>query len=224
MKLLYAEDEQAMSEAVTDILTYHKYIVDAVYNGKDALDYALADSYDGMILDIMMPEMSGIEVLRELRKKGCRTPILLLTAKSQVEDKIEGLDAGADDYLPKPFEMGELLARIRAMLRRREEFTPDILTCGNLSLNMQSSQLSCGNRSFTLPRLEYRLMEQLMLNQGIYLSSDELMAKVWGYDSDAEIGAVWVYISYLRKRLTALGANAEIKVKRGTGYTLEETK
>ena len=224
MKLLYAEDEQAMSEAVTDILTYHKYIVDAVCNGKDALEYALADSYDGMILDIMMPEMSGIEVLRELRKKGCRTPILLLTAKSQVEDKIEGLDAGADDYLPKPFEMGELLARIRAMLRRREEFTPDILTCGNLSLNMQSSQLSCGNRSFTLPRLEYRLMEQLMLNQGIYLSSDELMVKVWGYDSDAEIGAVWVYISYLRKRLTALGANAEIKVKRGTGYTLEETK
>lgn len=224
MKLLYAEDEQAMSEAVTDILTYHKYIVDAVCNGKDALEYALADSYDGIILDIMMPEMSGIEVLRELRKKGCRTPILLLTAKSQVEDKIEGLDAGADDYLPKPFEMGELLARIRAMLRRREKFTPDILTCGNLSLNMQSSQLSCGNRSFTLPRLEYRLMEQLMLNQGIYLSSDELMAKVWGYDSDAEIGAVWVYISYLRKRLTALGANAEIKVKRGTGYTLEETK
>lgn len=224
MKLLYAEDEQAMSEAVTDILTYHKYIVDAVYNGKDALDYALADSYDGIILDIMMPEMSGIEVLRELRKKGCRTPILLLTAKSQVEDKIEGLDAGADDYLPKPFEMGELLARIRAMLRRREEFTPDILTCGNLSLNMQSSQLSCGDHSFTLPRLEYRLMEQLMLNQGIYLSSDELMAKVWGYDSDAEIGAVWVYISYLRKRLTALGANAEIKVKRGTGYTLEEIK
>ncbi len=224
MKLLYAEDEQAMSEAVTDILTYHKYIVDAVCNGKDALDYALADSYDGIILDIMMPEMSGIEVLRELRKKDCRTPILLLTAKSQVEDKIEGLDAGADDYLPKPFEMGELLARIRAMLRRREEFTPDILTCGNLSFNMQSSQLSCGNRSFTLPRLEYRLMEQLMLNQGIYLSSDELMAKVWGYDSDAEIGAVWVYISYLRKRLVALGANAEIKVKRGTGYTLEETK
>lgn len=224
MKLLYAEDEQAMSEAVTDILIYHKYIVDAVYDGKDALDYALADSYDGIILDIMMPGMDGIEVLRELRKKGCRTPILLLTAKSQVEDKIEGLDAGADDYLAKPFEMGELLARIRAMLRRREEFTPDILTCGDLSLNMQSSQLSCKDRSFTLPRLEYRLMEQLMLNQGIYLSSEDLMAKVWGYDSDAEIGAVWVYISYLRKRLSALGANAEIKVKRGTGYTLEEIK
>lgn len=224
MKLLYAEDEQDMSEAVTDILRHSNYIVDAVYNGRDALDYALADSYDGIILDIMMPQMDGIEVIRELRKNGCRTPIILLTAKSQVENKIEGLDAGADDYLAKPFEFGELLARIRAMLRRREEFTPDILTCGGLSLNMQSAQLSYGNNSFTLPRLEYRLMEQLMLNQGIYLSSDELMSKVWGYDSDAEIGTVWVYISYLRKRLSALGANAEIKVKRGTGYTLEKIK
>lgn len=224
MKLLYAEDEQDMSEAVTDILRHSNYIVDAVYNGRDALDYALADSYDGIILDIMMPQMDGIEVIRELRKNGCRTPIILLTAKSQVENKIEGLDAGADDYLAKPFEFGELLARIRAMLRRREEFTPDILTCGELSLNMQSAQLSYGNNSFTLPRLEYRLMEQLMLNQGIYLSSDELLSKVWGYDSDAEIGTVWVYISYLRKRLSALGANAEIKVKRGTGYTLEEIK
>lgn len=224
MKLLYAEDEQDMSEAVTDILRHSNYIVDAVYNGRDALDYALADSYDGIILDIMMPQMDGIEVIRELRKNGCRTPIILLTAKSQVENKIEGLDAGADDYLAKPFEFGELLARIRAMLRRREEFTPDILTCGELSLNIQSAQLSYGNNSFTLPRLEYRLMEQLMLNQGIYLSSDELLSKVWGYDSDAEVGTVWVYISYLRKRLSALGANAEIKVKRGTGYTLEEIK
>lgn len=224
MKLLYAEDEQDMSEAVTDILRHSNYIVDAVYNGRDALDYALADSYDGIILDIMMPQMDGIEVIRELRKNGCRTPIILLTAKSQVENKIEGLDAGADDYLAKPFEFGELLARIRAMLRRREEFTPDILTCGELSLNMQSAQLSYGGNSFTLPRLEYRLMEQLMLNQGIYLSSDDLLSKVWGYDSDAEVGTVWVYISYLRKRLSALGANAEIKVKRGTGYTLEEIK
>lgn len=224
MKLLYAEDEQDMSEAVTDILRHSNYIVDAVYNGRDALDYALADSYDGIILDIMMPQMDGIKVIRELRKNGCRTPIILLTAKSQVENKIEGLDAGADDYLAKPFEFGELLARIRAMLRRREEFTPDILTCGELSLNIQSAQLSYGNNSFTLPRLEYRLMEQLMLNQGIYLSSDELLSKVWGYDSDAEVGTVWVYISYLRKRLSALGANAEIKVKRGTGYTLEEIK
>ena len=224
MRILLAEDERDLNHIITLKLRQDGYSVDGCHDGEEALEALEVADYDAVILDIMMPEMSGIEVLRELRKKGCRTPILLLTAKSQVEDKIEGLDAGADDYLPKPFEMGELLARIRAMLRRREEFTPDILTCGNLSLNMQSSQLSCGDQSFTLPRLEYRLMEQLMLNRGIYLSSDELMAKVWGYDSDAEIGAVWVYISYLRKRLTALGANAEIKVKRGTGYTLEETK
>lgn len=222
MKLLYAEDEEAMSEAVTDILTFNKYIVDPVYDGADALDYARSGHYDGIILDIMMPKMDGVEVLSQLRREGCRTPVLLLTAKSDVEDKIRGLDAGADDYLPKPFETGELLARIRAMLRRREEFTPDILTCGNISLNMQSCELSGNGQSFVLPKLEYRLMEQLMLNKGTYLSSEELFVRVWGYDSDSEIGTVWVYISYLRKRLLALGADIEIKAKRSTGYTLEK--
>ncbi len=222
MKLLYAEDEEAMSEAVTDILTFNKYIVDPVYDGADALDYARSGHYDGIILDIMMPKMDGVEVLSQLRREGCRTPVLLLTAKSDVEDKIRGLDAGADDYLPKPFETGELLARIRAMLRRREEFTPDILTCGNISLNMQSCELSGNGQSFVLPKLEYRLMEQLMLNKGTYLSSEELFVRVWGYDSDSEIGTVWVYISYLRKRLIALGADIEIKAKRSTGYTLEK--
>lgn len=222
MKLLYAEDEEAMSEAVTDILTFNKYIVDPVYDGADALDYARSGHYDGIILDIMMPKMDGVEVLSQLRREGCRTPVLLLTAKSDVEDKIRGLDAGADDYLPKPFETGELLARIRAMLRRREEFTPDILTCGNISLNMQTCELSGNGQSFVLPKLEYRLMEQLMLNKGIYLSSEELFVRVWGYNSDSEIGTVWVYISYLRKRLLALGTDIEIKAKRSTGYTLEK--
>ena len=222
MKLLYAEDEEAMSEAVTDILTFNKYIVDPVYDGADALDYARSGHYDGIILDIMMPKMDGVEVLSQLRREGCRTPVLLLTAKSDVEDKIRGLDAGADDYLPKPFETGELLARIRAMLWRREEFTPDILTCGNISLNMQSCELSGNGQSFVLPKLEYRLMEQLMLNKGTYLSSEELFVRVWGYDSDSEIGTVWVYISCLRKRLIALGADIEIKAKRSTGYTLEK--
>lgn len=222
MKLLYAEDEEAMSEAVTDILTFNKYIVDPVYDGADALDYARSGHYDGIILDIMMPKMDGVEVLSQLRREGCRTPVLLLTAKSDVEDKIRGLDAGADDYLPKPFETGELLARIRAMLRRREEFTPDILNCGNISLNMQTCELSGNGQSFVLPKLEYRLMEQLMLNKGIYLSSEELFVRVWGYNSDSEIGTVWVYISYLRKRLLALGADIEIKAKRSTGYTLEK--
>lgn len=136
MKLLYAEDEESMAEAVTDILVFHKYQVDTVYGGEEALEYARNEQYDGIILDIMMPKRSGLEVLEAIRKDGCRTPVLLLTAKAEVEDRIKGLDMGADDYLPKPFVMGELLARVRAMLRRREEFTPDILTCGNLSLSM----------------------------------------------------------------------------------------
>lgn len=207
MKLLYAEDEISMSEAVVDILTYHKYSVDAVYDGADALAYAEAEQYDGIILDIMMPKMSGLDVLEQLRRKGNNTPILLLTAKVEIEDRIQGLDMGADDYLPKPFAMGELLARVRAMLRRKETFTPDILKVGNLSLNMQSCELSCNGQSFVLPKLEYQLIELLMLNKGIYLSTENLLTKVWGYDTDAELGTVWVYISYLRKRLTALSAN-----------------
>ena len=224
MKLLYAEDEISMSEAVVDILTYHKYSVDAVYDGADALAYAEAEQYDGIILDIMMPKLSGLEVLEQLRKKGNNTPILLLTAKMEIEDRIQGLDMGADDYLPKPFAMGELLARVRAMLRRKENFTPDILKVGNLSLNMQSYELSCNGQSFVLPKLEYQLIELLMLNKGIYLSTEDLLTKVWGYDTDAELGTVWVYISYLRKRLTALSANVVIRAKRNVGYTLEVEK
>lgn len=221
MKLLYAEDEKSMSEAVVDILTYHKYIVDAVYDGEEALDYAVAESYDGIILDIMMPKKNGFEVLKTLRQKGINTPVLLLTAKSEVEDRIAGLDMGADDYLPKPFAMGELLARVRAMLRRKETFTPDILKCGNISLNMQSYELSNGKQAFVLPKLEYQLMEIFMLNRDIYLSSEDLLVKVWGHDTDAELGTVWVYISYLRKRLAALDANVTITAKRNVGYTLE---
>lgn len=224
MKLLYAEDEVSMSEAVTDILKYHNYTVDAVYNGSDAYDYASSEQYDGIILDIMMPGLNGIEVLTKLRRAGNRTPVLLLTAKGEIEDRVEGLDAGADDYLPKPFSMKELLARVRAMLRRRENFTPDILTVGNISLNMQSYELSGNGQSFVLPKLEYQMMELFMLNKGIYLSTEDLLVKVWGYDTDAEIGVVWVYVSYLRKRLMALNANVEIKVKRNIGYTLEVTE
>ncbi len=222
MKLLYAEDEVSMSEAVTDILTYHNYIVDAVYDGEEALDYARTGEYDGMILDIMMPKENGFEVLKQLRKEGCRTPILLLTARGDVADRIQGLDLGADDYLPKPFAMDELLARVRAMLRRREAFVPDILTCGDVSLNQQSFELSGNGRSFLLPKLEYRMMEVLMQNQRCYLSSEALLVKVWGYDTEAEVGTVWVYISYLRKRLAKLSNKVEIKVKRNIGYTLEE--
>lgn len=221
MKLLYAEDEVGLSEAIVDILTYHKYIVDAVYDGAEALAYAQAERYDGIILDIMMPKMSGLEVLQKLRSAGCKTPILLLTAKAEIEDQIQGLDLGADDYLPKPFSMDLLLARVRAMLRRRETFTPNILRCGNIALNQQSYELSGNGQSFVLPKLEYQLMEALMLNKGIYLSTEDLLVKVWGYDTDAELGTVWVYISYLRKRLLALNANVSITAKRNVGYTLE---
>lgn len=224
MKLLYAEDEISMSEAVVDILRYHKYAVDAVYDGEEALAFAQSEHYDGILLDIMMPKMSGLEVLQKLRQSGCRTPILLLTAKSEVEDRIEGLDMGADDYLPKPFAMGELLARVRAMLRRREEFMPNVIECGNISLNMQSYELRGEEQSFILSKLEYQMMELLMLNRGIYLSTEDILTKVWGYDTDAEIGVVWVYISYLRKKLSALTANVEIKAKRNIGYTLELIK
>ena len=223
MKLLYAEDERSLAEAVVDVLEYHKYKVDVVYDGQDALDYAENDRYDGIILDVMMPRKSGLEVLQALRAKGDRTPILLLTAKAEVEDRIQGLDLGADDYLPKPFAMGELLARIRAMLRRREEFTPDLLTMGNLSLDRQSYQLCVGENRILLPKLEFQMMELFLLNRGIYLSTEDILVKVWGYDTDAEIGIVWVYISYLRKKLASLGANVSLKAKRGIGYTLELT-
>lgn len=224
MKLLYAEDETAMSEAVTDILEYHHYTVDAVYDGRDALDYARAEHYDGIILDVMMPKMDGFTVLKTLREEGNTTPVLLLTAKAEVEDRIAGLDLGADDYLPKPFATGELLARVRAMLRRREEFTPDVLTCGDLSLNTANGELRCGENSVLLPNLEFRLMELLMSNRGICLSTEDMLVKVWGYDTDADIGIVWVYLSYLRKKLAPLGSAVQIRVRRGVGYTLEVPK
>lgn len=224
MKLLFAEDEKALSEAVVDILNFHNYTVDAVYDGADALYYAENEHYDGIILDIMMPKMNGIDVLKEIRKKGIGTPVLLLTAKSEIEDKITGLDAGADDYLSKPFNTGELLARIRALLRRREEFTPDILKLGNISLNTGNFELKGENDAVILPKLEYKLMELFLLNRGTYISTEDILTNVWGYDTEADIGIVWVYISYLRKKLCSLNANVEIKAKRNIGYTLEEKR
>lgn len=224
MKLLLAEDEAAMSEAVVDILEYHRYQVDAVSDGQEALDYIHAGQYDGIILDIMMPHKSGLEVLEQIRRENNKTPVLLLTAKTQIEDRIRGLDAGADDYLPKPFDMGELLARVRAMLRRRQDFHPDVLQFGDLRLDSGTSELVCGKKRVILPRQEYRMMETLMLNHGIYLSSEDLLEKVWGYDSDADVGSVWVYISYLRKRLAAVGSGVRITARRNTGYTLTQSE
>lgn len=213
----------AMAEAIKDILEYYNYQVDIACDGQEALAYANSEHYDGIFLDIMMPKMDGLEVLQELRRRGNNTPVLLLTAKSEVEDRIAGLDMGADDYLAKPFVMGELLARVRAMLRRRETYTPEVLVCNDLKLNMQNCELSCKDKSFTLPKLEYQLMELLMLNQGIYLSSQDLFFKIWGYEDEGDVSRVFVYISYLRKRIDALGAHVKISRKRNTGYTLEKT-
>lgn len=224
MKLLLAEDEIAMSEAVVDILTYHHYTVDAVHNGEDALHYARNQRYDGVILDIMMPKMDGLQVLTQLRREGNTVPVLLLTAKAEVDDRVQGLDAGADDYLPKPFVMGELLSRVRAMLRRRDTYTPDVICLANLRLDQSRFALETPNGSCSLSRLEYQLMELFMTNPGITFSADSLLERVWGCDSDAEVGSVWVYISYLRKKLTALDADVEIRSKRGLGYSLEVLK
>ena len=221
MKILYAEDEAALAEAVEDVLSYHNYLVDTVGDGLEALKYARVAQYDVILLDIMLPGCSGLDVLRTLRAEGCTTPILLLTAKTDVEDRILGLDLGADDYLPKPFAMGELLARIRAILRRQETYVPDVLRCGDLELDQRSSQLRCGEAYVDLPRREYLLMELFMRNQGMYFSTETLFEKIWGYETEVDISTVWVYISYLRKRIAALGAHAELKVKRGVGYSLE---
>lgn len=222
MKLLLAEDEVDMSEALVDILTFHKYTVDAVYDGEEALDFARLGNYDGIILDIMMPKKDGLTVLKELRNEGCQVPVLMLTAKSEIEDKVAGLDMGADDYLAKPFAMDELLARLRAMLRRREKTISSELTCGNVSLDQKTFELKTQNGTFVLPKLEFQVMEMFMLNQNMYISADTLLEKVWGYDTDAEIGTVWVYISYLRKKLSQLDADIEIQAKRNIGYRLEK--
>ena len=224
MRLLLAEDEQDLSKALCAILKHNNYSVDAVYDGQDALDYGLSENYDGIILDIMMPKKNGIEVLTELRKRGVDTPVLILTAKGEVDDKILGLDSGADDYLTKPFAMGELLARIRALTRRKADFTPNLLSSGNLSLNRETFELSVEDDSIRLGNKEFQMMEMLMSNPGRLISTEQFMEKIWGYETEAEINVVWVYISYLRKKLASLKANLEIKAVRGVGYTLEETK
>ncbi|MBQ2967397.1 MAG: response regulator transcription factor [Clostridia bacterium] len=224
MRILYAEDERGLSEAVVDILTYHHYTVDAVYDGETALAYAQLEEYDGIILDIMMPDKSGLEVLKELRKLGYKTPIMLLTAKAEIKDQILGLDTGADDYLPKPFSMELLLAHVRALLRRRPDYIAKVLMFGNVELDQESHEMYVGNQSTSLGKLEYQLMELMMLNHGRYFSTEELLCKVWGYDTEAQPGVVWVYISYLRKKLADLNADIKIVLKRDVGYTLEAHK
>lgn len=223
MRLLLAEDEQALSKALTTILQRNNYSVDVAYDGQEALEYLEADNYDGIILDIMMPKIDGITVLREIRKKGILIPVLLLTAKSEVDDKVLGLDAGANDYLTKPFNSRELLARIRAMTRTQTVQATSKLQIGNVTLDRATYELSTPTGSYRLANKEFQMMEMLMMNPKNLISSERFMEKIWGYDSEAEINVVWVYISYLRKKLAALHANIQIKAMRNAGYTLEET-
>jgi DNA-binding response OmpR family regulator len=222
MRLLLCEDERSLSRAVEAILRKNNYSVDAVYDGRDALDYIVNGNYDGVILDIMMPIMDGIEVLKNVRSRGITTPILLLTAKSEIEDKVKGLDSGADDYLTKPFDTRELLARIRAMTRGGSVRADTSLRFGNITLDLASYELSSPSGSYKLANKEFQMMEMLMQNPKKLMSTEAFMEKIWGFDSDSELSVVWVYISYLRKKLTALSANISIKAHRNAGYYLEE--
>ncbi len=221
MRLLLAEDEKELSRALTTILERSNYSVDAVYDGEEALEYLNSNNYDGLILDIMMPRVDGLTVLKKLREKRNLIPVLLLTAKSEVDDKVEGLDAGANDYLTKPFAAKELLARIRAMTREHTSAVNASLHTGNLTLDLASYTLSSPTGNFRLTNKEFQMLEMLMANPGQLIPSERFLERIWGYDSEAETNVVWVYISYLRKKLTALHANVQLKAARNAGYFLE---
>ena len=221
---MIAEDEEKLADALVQIFAKNKMTADAFGNGIDALDNALTGIYDVIVLDIMMPGMNGIEVLRKIRAEGMDTPVLMFTAKDEISDKVKGLDSGADDYLTKPFATEELLARVRALGRRSSAaiVNSDVITCGDLSLDTAAYELSCGKNSLKLGLKEFSIMELLMKNSGRVLSKETLITKIWGYDSDAEYNNVEVYISFLRKKLDFIKSKAAIKTVRGVGYTLEE--
>ena len=221
MRILVAEDESSIARALKALLEKNKYTVDVVDNGTDALAYITASPYDALVLDIMMPGMDGIQVLRAARAQGISTPALFLTAKSQVEDRVAGLDAGADDYLPKPFASAEFLARVRALTRRSSTYVPSVLTVGNVTLDCNQYDLSTPDGCIRLSNKEYQLMELFMRHPRQVFSSDHLMERIWQADSDAEIDVIWTYIGFLRKKLKQLNANVEIKTIRGAGYSLE---
>lgn len=224
MKILIAEDDSSLRKALVSILQKSNYSVDAVDNGGDALDYLYSGLYDAAVLDIMMPVMDGVSVLIQARKQQNFTPILLLTAKSEIEDKIVGLDAGANDYLTKPFDMRELLARIRVLTRKDGIQLGHILSFGNTSLNTQSFELSAPNGSYQLSNKEYQIMLLLMRDPQVVISSNKMLEEIWEPDSRAEDNTVWTYLSYLRRKLEAIHANVQIRNIRGAGYVLEKRK
>ena len=223
MRILLAEDERSLSRAVVALLEKHNYSADVVYDGEEALDYLEAGNYDALILDIMMPKLDGLEVLRRLRAAGNPIPVLLPTARSEIEDKVTGLDTGANDYLTKPFSTEELMARIRAITRSQTggQLTSR-LSLGNITLDQTTYELSSPHGSFRLANKEYQMMELLLRNPRQLISSERFFERIWGYDSEVELNVVWVYISYLRKKLAALQADIQIKATRNAGYSLEE--
>lgn len=221
MRLLYAEDEKSLAKAVSTILIRNNYSVDVVYDGVSALDYLATENYDGVILDVMMPKLDGFQVLKRMRENGDSTPVLMLTAKSEIDDRVMGLDSGANDYLTKPFDMKELLARIRAMTRVLSVQADKTLTCGKVTLDCSSYDLTGPGGSFKLAGKEFQMMEMLMRNPRKLISTEHFMDRIWGFDSEAEMNIVWVYISTLRKKLKAIDADVEIRAQRGVGYYLE---
>lgn len=220
MRILLAEDEKALSRALVAILKHNNYSVDAVYDGEEALDYLESEVYDALVLDVMMPKLDGFEVLKRLRERGNAIPVLMLTAKSDVDDKVTGLDLGADDYLTKPFVTKELLARIRAITRRQDEFKDNTLSFLDIRLDRTSFELIGSKGKVLLTSKEFQIMEAFMQSPGKVISAERFMEKVWGFDSDAEINVVWTYISYLRKKLKQIGSQANIKAVRNVGYVL----
>ena len=222
MHLLIAEDELDLAEALTAFFEKNHFTVDAVHNGFDAYEYAASGAYDGVILDVMMPKMDGIQVLERLRAEGCKTPIMMLTAKGQKNDRITGFNAGADDYLPKPFDPDELLSRVRAMLRRSEAYQPSVLSFGDVTLDPATGLLDCGGQSLRLSGREFQVMELFLRNPRQVFSAERIMERVWGWDNEAEINVVWVNISNLRKKLKSIGSRLSLKANRGLGYVLED--
>ena len=221
MRILIAEDDPKLRKSLVHIFEINHYAVDSVDNGVDALEFASSDEYDGLVLDIMMPGMDGVSLLQKLRGQGITTPALFLSARTEVHQRIEGLDAGADDYLPKPFSTQELLARVRAMLRRKGTFTPDVLTVGDLMLNRSTYELQCGEKLLSLSSKEFQVMEMLMRHPNQILSAQQLITHIWGWDANVDTSVVWVHISNIRKKIDVLGAAISIKFVRNAGYVLE---
>ena len=221
MRILIAEDDTRLLKTLVHIFEINNYSVDGVDNGVDAFDFASTGEYDGLVFDIMMPQMDGITLLKKLRAKGITTPALFLTARTEIDQRIEGLDAGADDYLPKPFSTGELLARVRAMLRRKDNFTPDMLTFGNLSLNRSTYELVYENKTQPLSGKEFQVMEMLMQNSNAIVTAEQLITHIWGWDTNVDTSVIWVHISNIRKKLDILDAPVGIKFVRNAGYALE---